>query len=125
MSDNAQLAPQPPLTPEQMQEFFTRMLQTSEAERLAHAKENGFSKSDFQQERIKEEVFSKYDFVRVRNVGQYGTIYYAPKEGGSAHMLKDVDVLGLVRDEYMRLYNMAPASKMQASIDTLKIGVTD
>ena len=125
MSDNSQLAPQPPLTPEQMQEFFTRMLQTSEAERLAHAKENGFSKSDFQQERIKEEIFSDYDFVRVRNVGQYGTIYYAPKEGGSAHMLKDVDALRLVRDKYMHLYNMAPASKMQASIDTLKMGVTD
>ena len=123
MSDNSP-APQPPLTPEQMQEFFTRMLQTSEAERLAQAKENGFSKSDFQQERVKEAIYSEYDFVRVRNVGQYGTIYYAQKDGGSAHMLKDVDALKLVRDEYMHLYNMAPASKMQASIDTLKMGVT-
>lgn len=122
--DNAVTPSQQPLTPEQMQEFFTRMLQTSEADRLAQAKENGFSKSDFQQERVKEAIYSEYDFVRVRNVGQYGTIYYASKDGGSAHMLKDVDALKLVRDEYMHLYNMAPASKMQASIDTLKMGVT-
>lgn len=123
--DNAVTPAQQPLTPEQMQELFSKMLQTNDAERLQAAKENGFSKSDFQQERVKEEINSQYEFIRVRNVGQYGSIYYLPKDGGSAHMLKDVDALKLVRDAYLKMFNMAPASKMQATIDTLKMGVTD
>ena len=70
-----------PLSPEQMQEIFTRLLQTNDAERLQAAKDNGFTKSDFQQEKVKEYIYSEYDFVRVRNVGQFGTIYYLPKDG--------------------------------------------
>lgn len=114
-----------PLSPEQMQEIFTRLLQTNDAERLQAAKDNGFTKSDFQQEKVKEYIYSEYDFVRVRNVGQFGTIYYLPKDGGSAHELKDVDALKIVREAYMHMYNMAPASKMQATIDTLKMGVSN
>ena len=114
-----------PLTPEQMQELFSKMLQTNDAERLAQAKDNGFTKSDFQQEKVKEYIYSEYDFVRVRNVGQFGTIYYLPKDGGSAHELKDVDALKIVREAYMHMFNMAPASKMQATIDTLKMGVSN
>lgn len=114
-----------PLTPEQMQEIFTRLLQTNDAERLQAAKDNGFTKSDFQQEKVKEYIYSEYDFVRVRNVGQFGTIYYLPKDGGSAHELKDVDALKIVREAYMHMFNMAPASKMQATIDTLKMGVSN
>lgn len=114
-----------PLSPEQMQEIFTRLLQTNDAERLAQAKDNGFTKSDFQQEKVKEYIYSEYDFVRVRNVGQFGTIYYLPKDGGSAHELKDVDALKIVREAYMHMFNMAPASKMQATIDTLKMGVSN
>lgn len=114
-----------PLSPEQMQEIFTRLLQTNDAERLQAAKDNGFTKSDFQQEKVKEYIYSEYDFVRVRNVGQFGTIYYLPKDGGSAHELKDVDALKIVREAYMHMFNMAPASKMQATIDTLKMGVSN
>lgn len=122
--DNAVL--QQPISQEQMQQLFSQLLQTNSAERLAQAKENGFSKSDFQQERVKEEIFNKYDFVRVRNVGQYGSIYYMPKDSNeSAHLLRDVDALQIVREAYMRMFNMAPASKMQATIDTLKMGVDD
>lgn len=123
--ENAVLPSQSPLTPEQIQQLFSKMLITNDSERLAQAKENGFSKSDFQQEKVKDNIYSEYDFVRVRNVGQYGSIYYASKEGGSAHMLKDVDALKLVREAYLRMFNMAPASKMQATIDTVKMGVTD
>lgn len=123
--DNAVTATQSPLTPEQMQELFSKMLQTNDAERLAQAKENGFTKSDFQQERVKEAIYSEYDFVRVRNVGEYGTIFYAPKEGGSAHELKNVDALRIVREAYLKMFNMAPASKIESTIDTLKMGVTD
>ena len=101
------------------------MLQTNDAERLAQAKENGFTKSDFQQEKVKEAIYSEYDFVRVRNVGEYGTIFYAPKEGGSAHELKNVDALRIVREAYLKMFNMAPASKIESTIDTLKMGVTD
>lgn len=101
------------------------MLQTNDAERLAQAKENGFTKSDFQQEKVKEAIYSEYDFVRVRNVGEYGTIFYAPKEGGSAHELKNVDALRIVREAYLKMFNMAPASKIESTIDTLKVGVTD
>lgn len=114
-----------PLSPEQMQEIFTRLLQTNDAERLQAAKDNGFTKSDFQQEKVKEYIYSEYDFVRVRNVGQFGTIYYLPRDGGSAHELKDVDALKIVREAYMHMFNMAPASKMQATIDTLKMGVSN
>ena len=114
-----------PLSPEQMQEIFTRLLQTNDAERLQAAKDKGFTKSDFQQEKVKEYIYSEYDFVRVRNVGQFGTIYYLPKDGGSAHELKDVDALKIVREAYMHMFNMAPASKMQATIDTLKMGVSN
>ena len=123
--DNAVLQGAQPLSPEQMQEIFTRLLQTNDAERLQAAKDNGFTKSDFQQEKVKEYIYSEYDFVRVRNVGQFGTIYYLPKDGGSAHELKDVDALKIVREAYMHMYNMAPASKMQATIDTLKMGVSN
>ena len=123
--DNAVTATQSPLTPEQMQELFSKMLQTNDAERLAQAKENGFTKSDFQQEKVKEAIYSEYDFVRVRNVGEYGTIFYAPKEGGSAHELKNVDALRIVREAYLKMFNMAPASKIESTIDTLKMGVTD
>ena len=123
--DNAVLHGAQPLSPEQMQEIFTRLLQTNDAERLAQAKDNGFTKSDFQQEKVKEYIYSEYDFVRVRNVGQFGTIYYLPKDGGSAHELKDVDALKIVREAYMHMFNMAPASKMQATIDTLKMGVSN
>ena len=123
--DNAVTTTQSPLTPEQMQELFSKMLQTNDAERLAQAKENGFTKSDFQQEKVKEAIYSEYDFVRVRNVGEYGTIFYAPKEGGSAHELKNVDALRIVREAYLKMFNMAPASKIESTIDTLKMGVTD
>lgn len=123
--DNAVLQGAQPLSPEQMQEIFTRLLQTNDAERLQAAKDNGFTKSDFQQEKVKEYIYSEYDFVRVRNVGQFGTIYYLPKDGGSAHELKDVDALKIVREAYMHMFNMAPASKMQATIDTLKMGVSN
>ena len=75
--DNAVTTTQSPLTPEQMQELFSKMLQTNDAERLAQAKENGFTKSDFQQEKVKEAIYSEYDFVRVRNVGEYDNLLRA------------------------------------------------
>lgn len=121
------------LTPESVQQLLAAMQQmkpqtpsVTEAERLEEAKAYGFSKSDFQQEKVKEEIYSKYDFVRVRNIGQYGSIYYAAKDDNtSAHELKDVDALRMVREAYVKMFNIAPASKMQATIDTLKMGVTD
>lgn len=123
---------QNPFTPEQIQQLLAQaqaMVSTprqTEAERLEEVKANGFTKTDFQQERVKEEINKQYDFVRVRNIGQYGTIYYTPKDDHtSAHELKDVDALRIVRDAYVKMFKIAPASKMEATIDTLKMGVTD
>ena len=90
------------------------------------AKDNGFTKADFQQEAIKNSIFQRYEFVKVRNVGKYGTVYYMDKESdGCARKLLDVDAQEIVRDEYLRAFNMAPANKVSATIDTLLTGVTD
>lgn len=115
-----------PMSDGAMGALFSRMLMANDRDLMQSAKENGFTKSDFQQETVKNSIFTKYDFVKVRNVGKYGTVYYMNKDtDGCARRLLDVDAQEIVRDEYLEKYNMAPANKVNATIETLMTGVTN
>lgn len=125
MSDST---PVPQVTPEILQAFQAFMEQ-AKAPSLREEKIKGFSNSDYLQESVKCEALKEYEFVRVRGVGEHGTIYYrpAPTDGRTQtfKQLLPVDADRIVKQIYMRLYNMAPADKIKATVETLKLGVEE
>lgn len=113
------------MSPE-LQQQLAAWLNSAKEPKLQEEKPKGLSASDYLQETVRRHVEEKYDFVRVRGVGETGEIYYKEKEGlHSYKMLLQVDALRIVRDAFMELYNMAPAAKIEAAIETLKAGVTE
>ena len=123
--ENATNLPQQ-ITPEFLQ-ALQRFMEQPKAPTLKEEKVKGFSSSDYLQESIKREVYQRYEFVRVRGVGEHGTIYYRPiptdNKVSTFKALLPVDADRIVRQVYMDLYNMAPADKIKATISTLEIGV--
>lgn len=123
MSDNALQPTQ--VTPELLQQFQAFMEQ-AKSPSLPPERPQGMSQSDYLQERVRRDIASKYEFVRVKNVGEFGEIYYKPiNSTHSFQKLLDVDALRIVRETFTELYKMTPADKMKAAIATLKAGVAD
>lgn len=117
------------LPPELLQQFQQFMNQAMTPV-VKEEKIKGFSNSDYLQEDIKREAFKRYEFVRVRGVGEHGTIYYRPKPtdespARSFRQMLPVDADRIVKHVYMELYNMAPADKIKATVETLKLGVEE
>lgn len=117
------------ITPELMQQFQAFMNQAL-APKVPEEKVKGFSNSDYLQESIKREAFKRYEFVRVKGVGEHGTIYYRPvptdeHPARSFRQLLPVDADRIVKHVYMDLYNMAPADKIKATVETMKVGVEE
>lgn len=115
----------PPMNPEMMQALQS-FLESAKQPKLPEEKPRGISASDYLQESIKRHVNERYEFVRVRGVGESGAIYY--KLRGGCHSFKQmlqVDALRIVRESFLELYSMTPADKIKAAIETLKAGVTD
>lgn len=126
MSDNAPQPMQPmQVTPELLQQFQAFMEQ-AKTPSLPAERPQGMSQSDYLQERVRRDISSKYEFVRVKNIGEFGEIYYKPVNSNhSFQKLLDVDALRIVRETFTELYNMTPADKMKAAIATLRAGVVD
>lgn len=117
------------VTPELLQQFQQFMNQAMTPV-VKEEKVKGFSNSDYLQETIKREAFKRYEFVRVKGVGEHGTIYYrpAPTDDSPARSFRQmlpVDADRIVKHIYMDLYNMAPADKIKATVETLKLGVEE
>ena len=117
------------LPPELLQQFQQFMNQAM-TPKVPEEKVKGFSNSDYLQESIKREAFKRYEFVRVRGVGEHGTIYYRPvptddSPARSFRQMLPVDADRIVKHVYMDLYNMAPADKIKATVETLKLGVEE
>ena len=113
------------VTPELLQQFQAFMEQ-AKAPKLKEEKPQGMSASDFLQERVKRLISQRYEFVRVRGIGEVGDIYYrAAGENKSYKRLLEVDALRVVREAFLELYDMTPADKMRAAVATLKAGVTN
>jgi hypothetical protein len=117
------------ISPELMQQFQAFMSQAL-APKVPEEKVKGFSNSDYLQESIKREAFKRYEFVRVKGVGEHGTIYYRPvptdeHPARSFRQLLPVDADRIVKHIYMDLYNMAPADKIKATVETMKVGVEE
>lgn len=113
------------VTPELLQQFQAFMEQ-AKIPSLPQEKPQGMSQSDFLQERVRRDIAARYEFVRVKNVGECGEIYYKPV--GSSHSfqkLLEVDALRIVRETFLSLYDMTPADKMKAAIATLRAGVAN
>ena len=130
MSNELEVLPQG-VTPDQVQAVLEMLNDKNKNLQLAELKEAGFTKNDFRQEKVRNYINSKYNFVRVRGVGEVGTIYFQPindNELTPSHayrQLTDIDAQNIVRDAFMNLFNIAPADKIKAAVETLKIGVTD
>lgn len=117
------------LPPELLQQFQQFMNQAM-TPKVPEEKVKGFSNSDYLQEDIKRAAFKRYEFVRVRGVGEHGTIYYRPiptdeSPARSFRQMLPVDADRIVKHIYMDLYNMAPADKIKATVETLKLGVEE
>ena len=128
---NKELAIPEGMTADQVQAVM-EMLQNNNANiQLAELKEAGFTKNDFRQEQVRKFINKHYSFVRVRGVGETGTIYYQPiNEDGltpqhAYRQLTDIDANNIVRDAFIKLYNIAPADKVKTAVETLKMGVTN
>lgn len=113
-------------------EVIMQALQQAKANNaLAELKEAGFTKNDFRQEKVRNYINTKYRFVRVRGVGETGTIYFQPintdelTPNHAYRQLTDIDANNIVRNAFMELFNIAPADKIKAAVETLKLGVTD
>ena len=117
------------VTPELLQQFQQFMNQAM-TPKVPEEKVKGFSNSDYLQESVKRAAFKRYQFVRVKGVGEHGTIYYrpAPTDDSPARSFRQmlpVDADRIVKHIYMDLYNMAPADKIKATVETLKLGVEE
>lgn len=92
-------------------------------------KEMEFSKDEYRQQRVCTTLYRKYDFVRVRalaNIDQ--DIYYREKPNEftgetTYHKLEDKTAERIVRDEYLRIYHMAPGKKVKDAVLTLRVNV--
>lgn len=123
------VTPQQSMPPELIQQFQAFMSQAL-TPRVPEEKVKGFSNSDYLQESIKREAFKRYEFVRVNGVGEHGTIYFRPvptdeSPARSFRQLLPVDADRIVKHIYMDLYNMAPADKIKATVETMKVGVEE
>lgn len=99
-------------------------------EPMAQQVAKGFTSRDYMQDEVKRRVMEKIDFVRVRGIGEHGAIYYkhGPNEDGQDDSYKQmlpVDADRFVRDEFLSMYGIAPADKIKATVETLKIGVQE
>lgn len=118
------------MTADQVQAVLEMLSQKNTNAQLTELKEAGFTKSDFRQEKVRGYINKKYNFVRVRGVGETGQIYFQPI-GDDLHpqhayrQLTDIDANNIVRDAFMSLFNIAPADKIKATVETLKLGVTE
>lgn len=132
MADGNDIVPQTPqLTPEMMQQFLMWANKQNTNDQLKELKESGFTKGDFRQEKVRQYINEHYSFVRVRGVGETGTIYYQPINDDNLtpthayRQLTDIDANNIVRDTFMELFNIAPADKIRSAVETLKVGVTE
>ena len=105
---------------------FQAFMESAKQPKLPDERPKGISASDYLQETVKRHIASRYEFVRVRGVGESGAIYYRGKsDGHSYRQMLQVDALRIVREAFLELYEMTPADKMKAAIETLKAGVVD
>lgn len=109
---------------------FQKYMESAKQPKVPEEKIKGFTNNDYLQETIKREAFKKYDFVRVKGVGEEGAIYYRPKPDSllptrSYRKMLPVDANRIVKHIYMDLYNMAPADKIRSAVDTLTVGVEE
>lgn len=112
------------VTPELLEQFQAFMDQ-AKAPVVKEERPKGLSASDYLQETVRRRVEDKYEFVRVRGVGESGAIYYRERDNShSFRQMLQVDALRIVREAFLELYNMTPADKIKATIETLKAGVT-
>lgn len=119
------------LNDDQVEAVLQALQQAKVSNNLAELKEAGFTKGDFRQEKVKNYIYTKYNFVRVRGVGESGAIYFqkiadddlAPNH--AYRQLTSTDAENIVRDAFMQLFNLAPADKIKAAVETLKMGVTE
>ena len=130
MGDNIEVLPQG-VTPDQVQAVLEMLNDKKNNMQLAELKEAGFTKNDFRQEQVRQFINKHYSFVRVRGVGEAGTIYFQPiNEDGltpqhAYRQLTDIDANNIVRDAFVKMFNIAPADKVKTAVETLKMGVTD
>lgn len=119
------------INPDQVEAIMQALQEAKKSINLAELKESGFTKNDFRQEKVKNYINTKYNFVRVRGVGEAGTIYYQPINDDDLtpthayKQLTDIDANNIVRDAFMKLFNIAPADKVKSAVETLKMGVTE
>lgn len=105
---------------------FQAFMESAKQPKLPEERPKGISASDYLQETVKRHISSRYDFVRVRGVGESGAIYYKKKDDTHSYrQLLNVDALRIVREAFLDLYDMTPADKIRAAIETLKAGVVD
>lgn len=94
-------------------------------------KEMTFSPTEMKQQRVCSALYRKYDFVRVcalENINQ--DIYYREKPNEvigetTYRKLTDKTAEKLIRDEYLRIYHMAPGKKVQDAVLTLRVNVME
>lgn len=119
------------INPDQVEAIMQALQQQKLSSNLAELKEAGFTKGDFRQEKVRNYINTKYQFVRVRGVGETGTIYFQRINDDDLtpthayRQLTDIDAQNIVRDAFMKLFNIAPADKIKAAAETLKVGVTE
>lgn len=94
-------------------------------------KEMNFSPTEMKQQRVCAALYRKYDFVRVRSLENIDQdIYYRekpmPEVGETTYRkLTDKTAEKLIRDEYLRIYHMAPGKKVKDAVVTLKVNVME
>lgn len=105
---------------------FQAFMESAKQPRVPEERPKGISASDYLQETVRRHVAERYEFVRVRGVGESGAIYFRERDNShSFRQMLQVDALKIVREAFLDLYNMTPADKIKAAIETLKAGVTD
>ena len=130
MSNEVDVLPQG-VTPDQVQAVLEMLNDKKNNNALVELKEAGFTKNDFRQEKVRQFVNKHYNFVRVRGVGETGTIYYQPINEDDLtpqhayRQLTNLDAENIVRNAFMKMYNIAPADKVKTAAETLKMGVTE
>lgn len=111
----------PTLLDRYSQEEIERQRQNYEAGKGA------FTKTDKMVDSVVFTVLHNYDFVRVLDRGELGTIYFKPKDDKTLtyQELKPVLLERIITDTMQASYHSAPSQKVKAAMETLKVSVKD
>lgn len=111
----------PTLSERYSQEEIERQRQNYEAGKGA------FTKTDKMVDSVVFTVLHNYDFVRVLDRGELGTIYFKPSGDKTLtyQELKPVLLERIITDTMQASYHSAPSQKVKAAMETLKVSVKD